>query len=176
MISIGNFKKSTLIIKALCLTEMKQNEIADKYEVSGSYVSQIKNRIRTLKNPPKEVDGEIVCYKCEKKSDNLCFHHNHETNQKLAIVCHSCNVRLGDGRNNLDYQDSRIIPLKRDMGIVKKELGEWKRGFEELYTFFQDVMKIIDNIITSTSGEDLWNHLLEKRNMELITKLGRVTG
>jgi len=166
---MGNFKKSTKIIKRLCTSLLQQNEIAHEFEVSASYVSQIKNKIRTLKYPPKIVEEEVVCFKCEQKSDDLCFHHNHTTQEMLAIVCHSCNVRLGDGRNGLEYQDSRIIPMKIEAGKVKKELRDWKMGFEELYRFFKDIMKQSDIVI---KDDLMWNHLLGERNIGLITKLG----
>ncbi len=47
------------------------------------------------------------------------------------------------------------------------EGGEWKEGFKELYTFFQDVMKNI-NIFRDQSK---WNELLQKRDLVLIDKL-----
>lgn len=45
--------------------------------------------------------------------------------------------------------------------------GKWKRGFKELYTFFQEVMENI-NII---KNQDKWNNLLQKRDLVLIDKL-----
>ena len=51
--------------------------------------------------------------------------------------------------------------------------GEWKEGFGELYTFFKDVMAKVGEIVTREAAQDLWNSLLQKRNMALISKLGK---
>lgn len=46
--------------------------------------------------------------------------------------------------------------------------SEWKKGFKELYTLFEDVMENVDGIIKQ---KKLWNTLVGIRDLDLIDKL-----
>jgi len=49
-----------------------------------------------MKYEPVIVDGHLVCTKCKNKNNkNLVFHHIHSTGEIIAIICTSCNPRLG---------------------------------------------------------------------------------
>jgi hypothetical protein len=50
---------------------------------------------------------------------------------------------------------------------------QWRQGFSELYLFFKEVMTLIAIIVTTQAGRELWNKTLQKRNLELVSNLGR---
>ncbi len=62
-----------------------------------------------------------------------------------------------------------IRDLLSDYVNGKLEGGEWKEGFIELYTFFQDVMQ--QSNLISKDKVSIWNHILSKRDLKLIDKL-----
>jgi len=60
----------------------------------------------------------------------------------------------------------------RDPGGTS-DTGEWKDGFAELYAFFMDLRDMIQKVVTTQAGRDLWNQALQRRNLQLISTLGR---
>ena len=137
------------LLTDICVKGLKGVEVAKEHDISEARVSQIKTQIKNLIYPPRIENSLVVCYKCG-SPDWIGFHHQHQKGKSIAIICQSCNVRVG--QNELAF-------------VLTPE--EWKEGFKELFDFFQDIMKNI-NIIKNT---EKWNDLLQKRNLVLIDKL-----
>ena len=100
--------------------------LAKKYEIPKDYLNKIKNKLKKLKYPPRIEDNKLVCYQCGKENEKrLIFHHNHKTNEYIALVCDSCNQKL---ENN----ESVIYPLQDNTKKVERletiNNGQQKRG------------------------------------------------
>lgn len=93
------------MLRDLVLKKDTQVKIAGKYGYSESYISQIAKQIRQLKYKPKIKNNELICFKCENESDQFDIHHNKENPRPIAIVCHTCNIRLEN--NELIYEEER---------------------------------------------------------------------
>lgn len=137
------------LLTDICVKRLRGVEVAKEHDISEARVSQIKTQIKNLTYPPKIEEQQVVCYKCG-SPDWLGFHHQHQKGKSIAVICQSCNVRVG--QNELAF-------------VLTPE--EWKEGFKELYTFFETVMKNIDII----KNKSIWNDLLQQRNLVLIDKL-----
>ena len=135
--------KQRIIIEKLLLTNERQKEIASLVEVSESYVSQIATKLNQLQTPPKIIDHKVVCAKCEKEFD-LFFHHNHGTNEIIALVCRSCNTKLdnylfvipGDVVEFFHlflFQKSHLPSPFNCSGVLSSS--------QSLHTFFQPILR-----------------------------------
>ena len=78
---------------ASCCSLDEGASIARKFEVSESYVSQTRKRIKYSRLSPIIDNGKVLCFLCH-KTYNLVFHHNHDTGGVITILCQSCNVRI----------------------------------------------------------------------------------
>ncbi|OLS14556.1 MAG: hypothetical protein RBG13Loki_1839 [Promethearchaeota archaeon CR_4] len=56
----------------------------------------------------------------------------------------------------------------------KTDPAPWKKGFGELYSFFKDLLEQINEVVTTKAGKDLWNKILHKRDLKVISDLGRI--
>jgi len=115
-------KNSSNMLRDLVLKKDTQINIARKYGYSESYISQIAKQIRQLKYKPKIKNDELICFKCEKESDQFDIHHNKENPLPIAIVCHTCNIRLEN--NELIYEEERKkqVLLKYLMANTNEEI------------------------------------------------------
>jgi len=140
-------KKKVSIIRSLVLTNKKQNYIAFDHNVSESYVSQIARKIRNLINPPKIINGKLICFKCNKESDNLDFHHAIGYDGYVAIVCHSCNVKLGQNYLTYKYETTDgkkpiITWVSEEMYIkISKIASEMEEG--NISRFIRNLLKTV---------------------------------
>ena len=97
--------------------------LAKKYEIPRDYLNKIKSKLKKLKYPPRIEDNKLVCYQCGKENEKrLVFHHNHKTNEYIALVCDSCNQKL---ENN----EGIIYPLQDNTKKVEK--SESKNSIKE---------------------------------------------
>ncbi|MHA1291074.1 MAG: endonuclease domain-containing protein [Promethearchaeota archaeon] len=106
----------------LGIENMTGKQIAEMFDYTPSYISQLKKRISGLKYPPKIVNGRLVCFKCGKvinKTDYFNIHHNHNTGQYIAIVCMSCNMKFSN--YEIKYiRDDSDIKIADDIISIKK--------------------------------------------------------
>lgn len=80
--------------------------LAKKYDIPKDYLNKIKSKFEKLKYSPRIEGNKLVCYQCGMESKKrLVFHHNHKTNEYIALVCDSCNQKL-------DNNESVIYPLR----------------------------------------------------------------
>jgi len=113
------------IINDLCLSGLKQIEIAKKFVVSGSYISQIRTKLRKLKYKPKIKEGRVVCFKCEKNDKGLIFHHIRNTGEFISLICHPCNNKLE--QNELDNNDREKVVFFKTNGELWDKLERLDR-------------------------------------------------
>lgn len=95
-----NLEKNTRIINDI-YNKMDLKIIAEKYNMKLRSVILKKGYIDYLKYPIKIINNKIVCYKCN-NNEKLVIHHNHKTDESIAIVCQSCNLKLGN--NEIEYK------------------------------------------------------------------------
>lgn len=108
-----------------------QENLAKKYEKTPSYVSQLAKQLRQLRHKPVIKNDKLVCVHCLKSETNLTFHHNHETNQLIALVCQLCNLKLknkdlnGEIMYNEDFYGKVINAdrIKTEEGKVGRPIG-----------------------------------------------------
>ncbi|BDI54982.1 MAG: DNA-binding protein [Lokiarchaeia virus VerdaV4] len=143
--------KTVQIIESVCLSDKTQKEIALKFGISESYISQVAKKIKLLKYAPKFEAGILICTKCEKQEESLVFHHNHSTGEYIALVCKRCNrlIHTNDFEffefegNNGDNKNSRLsIRISPEM---KEILEKMARRHNTTLTYL--VTKILDKII-----------------------------
>ncbi len=120
--------------------------IAKKHKVTRPYISKVRGQLKGI--TPRIENEQVVCQECGERKVLTLY-----ANSKL--VCAQC-----------------ASILRRTPSIPPENHSEWKDGFMELYTFFKDVMKDSETILTE-DGQDSWNALLAKRNKVLISKLGK---
>ncbi|KKN04524.1 hypothetical protein LCGC14_1096510 [marine sediment metagenome] len=100
----------------------KQINIAKKYNYTTGYVSQIAKKFKLLKFPPKTKDNVLICIKCD-TTQNLVFHHDHETGEYIALVCQPCNLKFRD--NELDFKEpSKFIAFRCPTKLYEEVLEE----------------------------------------------------
>ncbi len=102
-------ERYNLLLNAIYLKTDNNTNIAKKFDVSTSRVSQIKKTLNQLKYKPELVDGKIKCQICDKQK-GLVIHHNNKTGETIAILCHSCNVKVGDN-DELIYSNTEGIKI-----------------------------------------------------------------
>ncbi len=83
-------KKSPEMWQDIVLSTSDNVVIAQKYAVTPGYVSQLKSLVTKMRNPPKIVNGKVVCCFCD-KDDPLVVHHDHATGEIIGLICRSCN-------------------------------------------------------------------------------------
>jgi len=105
-LKIPRHKEYNQIINDVFFKVDSDLNLSKKYDVSIKRIEHIKKQIEQLKYPPKIKDGKIVCYKCD---DKLEFHHNHKTGRAIALICRSCNRRIGN--NEIEYESILTKPL-----------------------------------------------------------------
>lgn len=71
-----------------------QEHLAKKYQKTPSYVSQLAKWLKQLEYTPLIKNDKLVCSYCQESETSLVFHHDHKTNQLIALVCQSCNLKL----------------------------------------------------------------------------------
>ena len=69
---------------------------------------------------------EVQDYKCMicKQIKKLSVDHNHKTGQIRGLLCHNCNVGLGNFKDNCDY-------LKTAIEYLKSPNIDWKYAFKK---------------------------------------------
>lgn len=103
--------------------------LAKKYEIPKDYLNKIKKKFERLKYPPKIDNNKLVCYQCGKGKDKrLVFHHNHQTDEFIALVCDSCNQKLGNDESIIDSQIKKKLPVQK---IRKAEKSESKTSIKK---------------------------------------------
>lgn len=96
--------------------------LAKKYKIPKDYLNKIKKKFERLKYPPKIDNNKLVCYQCGKGKDKrLVFHHNHQTDEFIALVCDSCNQKLDNDESIIDSQTKKKLPVQK---IKKGEKSE----------------------------------------------------
>ena len=88
---------------------------------------------------------------------------------KLSESTHRTTVFIPTSIKEKITDRVNLSGLIRDLLLdyVNGKDSEWKEGFKELYTLFEDLMKNIDII----KQKKLWNALVQRRNLTLIDKL-----
>lgn len=100
-----------------------------------------------MKYPPKIKDGKIVCYKC---NDKLEFHHNHKTGRAIALVCKSCNRRIGN--NEIDYKSILSKPLHYEENtLIPVSVSTRKRLKSFKITKLETYNEIINRLLKATA-------------------------
>lgn len=75
-----------------------------------------RQRYKITENQYNELMQQKTCMICAKISDNkrnLCIDHSHETGKIRGILCHACNVGLGNFKDNINNLEKAIDYLKR---------------------------------------------------------------
>lgn len=139
--------------------------LAKKYGIPTDYLNKLKIKLEKLKYPPRIEGNKLVCYQCGMESKKrLVFHHNHKTNEYIALVCDSCNQKL---ENN----ESVIYPLEippksnlRDQEVInylngmRQEIADFGRviPLDEKQRIVNWVLQnkadLIDSLSTSLSA------------------------
>ena len=88
------YKLNSILIDFI-FNDFKQSYLAEKYKVTDAYISIIKKRLEQLKYKPLIKDKKILCLNCKRTGD-LLIHHNHNTGQPIALICRSCNQKIGN--------------------------------------------------------------------------------
>lgn len=127
------------------------NNIAKKYNVSASRVSQLKKELNQLKYKPEIVNGKIKCQICDNQI-GLVIHHNHKTGETIAILCQGCNMKVED--NELEYKSKyrkdtelmneiyNLIKLEGNLSVgeICKKLEE-KKEYQKIWHYVKDLLK-----------------------------------
>ncbi len=162
-----SFKENTAIINAVQNSnEIKElKEISEKYNISLNCIITKKNRLNAMKYPVKKENNQIICFKC-RSPENLVLHHNHSTGKYIAVVCHSCNIKIGKNELKFELEDlkERIINLYEFHGLktikrilereghlineslIYRRLREWKCTFYNLVYYGMDWIRKVNNL------------------------------
>ncbi len=96
----GYVERYDLLLNEIYQKTDNHINIANKYNFPINRISQIKKQFSQLKYKPEIVNGKIKCQKCDKQ-ESLVIHHNHNTDETIAILCRECNHKVGN--NDLEY-------------------------------------------------------------------------
>lgn len=129
-------------------------ELARKYNVSESYISQIRSKLKQLIHKPKIQDGKIICYRCENEGE-LVFHYNHNTGQQISLVCSRCNLKTMN--NELEYSNKGVN------NSISEKLEKIKEGYLQFKILFEDLVKDV--------SPDNLKKLLRNFNIKLIKEI-----
>lgn len=105
-------KNYNAMLYDICEGLIQNKDIAEKYNKTAGYISQIKSKVQKLKFAPKMKDGELICTKCESKTNGYSkwnIHHVHNTGELIAILCHACNKKMGEEKNRFESEESESI-------------------------------------------------------------------
>ena len=118
------------LLYEICFKDQRTSDLASKYNKSEGYISQLKKKISQLKFKPQQEDGELICTKCgikvSKLYSKIAVHHVHRTGELIALLCNSCNPKMGDNDNlNFRYHgeeynktvDGEIIRWSNDLDL-----------------------------------------------------------
>jgi len=97
----NNRKKFINILNDIHANNKKGIDIAKEYNVTTSYISQLKTKLSQVEYELVVKDGSLTCSKC-KEDNRLEFHHDHTTGELVALVCRPCNKKIG--KNHWQYQ------------------------------------------------------------------------
>lgn len=127
----------------ILFTNMYQYKIAEKYEVSDTYVTQIKKRLKKLKHPVNIKDGKIICSLCNKLPiGKLKFHDND------ILVCNECYQSIPilgeffDGLQNTDSKTQKDI--QNNINHYTKKIEKLMSLLKSLHQFMLDKMQQIE--------------------------------
>ena len=144
-----------------------QEHLAKKYDKTPSYISQLAKSLKQLQYYPTTKDNKLICSNCEKSYTNLIFHHNHKTNQLIALVCHSCNLKLKnkdlDGNVIYKYEHKELTESQNQI-IYKLFLNGGEYTTQDIY---KETGIPYDNINVYL------NDLKNKGKIKVIDKIGR---
>ena len=54
-----------------------------------------------------------ICEICKNSYDKLCIDHDHQTGKIRGLLCHNCNLALGNLRENIEYFQNAIYYLQK---------------------------------------------------------------
>lgn len=150
-IKIGYKERYDLLLNAIYQRIDTNTNIAKKYNVSISRISQLKKELNQLKYKPEIINGKIKCQICDNQK-GLNIHHNYDTGETIAILCHKCNIKVEN--NELEYVDKYrksvelknkiydLIKLEEHLTInqISKKLTE-KENYTKIYHYIQELIK-----------------------------------
>ena len=109
------YKRSDRPGKYFSACKSCQQERNTKYYNSGGKEVRMKSKYGVSYNDLFVQQGG-TCKICQKKFDQLCIDHDHNTEQVRALLCHNCNVMLGHSLENISTLANAITYLNEHAG------------------------------------------------------------
>lgn len=125
-----------------------QEHLANKYNKTPSYISQLAKFLKQLEYPPTIKDGKLICANCEKSHNNLMFYRNYKTNQLIILICKPCNLKLKikDLGGNILYKDECINSLEDKKNTILRERKSVKILYDVIKNYTTVTKKLPENM------------------------------